>query len=219
MSVNWDGNTRPEKMAPSYLEPRVAFADAAKSFDWIKVMSLLKTDPGLINLCRPDSKSLFAPLHQAAYCGASEMVVSDLIDAGAWRTLQNSRGERAVDVAERKGHTHLLPLLEPVLIHRVPMGVLLKVQSHFHVVIRRRVDELVQEHQLQLPELEPLLELDDAEMWFPVPGMYGGFSYRLETFGVNAKLVTESWCRVAGGSGQRHKINSRGRQLDAVGFV
>ena len=219
MSVNWDGNTRPEKMDPSYLEFRMAFADAAKSFDWIKVMSLLKTDPGLINLCRPDSKSRFAPLHQAAYCGESEMVVSDLIDAGAWRTLQNSRGERAVDVAERKGHIHLLPLLEPVFRHRVPIGVLLKVQTHFHEVIRGRVDELVQEHQLKLPELEPLLELNDAEMWFPVPGMYGGFGYRLEKFGVDAKLVVESWCRVSGGSGQRHEITSEGSQLVAEGFV
>lgn len=219
MSVNWDGNTRPEKMAPSYLEFRLAFADAAKSFDWIKVMLMLKTDPGLINLCRPGSKSLFAPLHQAAYCGASETVVSDLIDAGAWRMLQNSRGERAVDVAERKGHTLLLPLLEPVVRHRVPMGELLKVQTHFHAVIRGRVDELVQEHQLQLPELEPLLELDSAEMWFPVPGMYGGFSYLLEKFGVEATLVAESWCRVEGGSGQRHEITSKGSQLVAEGFV
>jgi hypothetical protein len=219
MSVNWDGNTRPEKMAPSYLEPRVAFADAAKSFDWIKVMSMLKTDPGLVNLCRPGSKSLFAPLHQAANSGASEMVVRDLINAGAWRTLQNSRGERAVDVAERKGHTHLLPLLEPVFRHCAPMGVLLKIQTHFHAVIQGRVDELVQEHQLKLPELEPLLELDNAEMWFPVAGMYGGFCYRLETFGVEAKLVVESWCRVAGGSGQRHEITSKGSQLVAEGFV
>lgn len=219
MSVNWDGNTRPEKMDSNYLESRIAFADAAKSFYWTKVMSMLKTDPGLVNLCRPGSKSKFTSLHQAAYSGASEMVVRDLIDAGAWRTLQNSRGERAVDVAERKGHIHLLPLLEPVFRHRVPIGVLLKVQTHFHVVIRGRVEELVQEHQLQLPELEPLLELDDAEMWFPVPGMYGGFSYRLEKFTVEAKLVVESWCRVAGGSGQRHEITSMGSQLVAEGFV
>ncbi len=44
------------------------------------------------------------------------------------------------------------------------------------------------------------------QMWFPVPGMYGGFSYRLESAGVEAKLVSESWCRVVGGSGQRHEI-------------
>jgi hypothetical protein len=56
-------------------------------------------------------------------------------------------------------------------------------------------------------------------MWFPVPGMYGGFSYRLESVGVEAKLVSESWCRVVGGSGQRHEITSAGSQLVEEGFV
>jgi hypothetical protein len=54
-----------------------------------------------------------------------------------------------------------------------------------------------------------------------VPGMYGGFSYRLEVAGVEAKLVSESWSRVVDGSGQRHEITSAGSQLVEVeeGFV
>jgi hypothetical protein len=219
MSVLWDGMTQPETINESSLQSRIELADAAKAGDWTKVLTVLESDSSLINVCRPGGKSLFAPIHQAAYCGAPESVVQRLIDAGAWRTLQNSRGERAVDVAQRRGHAHLFQLLEPVIKHRVPMGVLLKVQSNFHEVIRGRVDELVQQHQLRLPELEPLFELDTAEMWFPVPGMYGGFSYRLETFGVDANLVAESWCRVSEGSGQRHQITSRGSQLVAEGFV
>jgi hypothetical protein len=219
MSILWDGMTQPETINESSLESRIKLADAARDGNWKKVLTVLEGDSSLINVSRPGGKSLFAPIHQAAYCGASESVVLRLIDAGAWRTLQNSRGERAVDVAQRRGHTHLIRLLEPVIKHRVPVGVLLKIQATFHAVIRGRVDELVQQHQLRLPELEPLLELDTAEMWFPVPGMYGGFSYRLDTFGVDARLVAESWCRVAGGSGQRHQITSRGSQLVAEGFV
>jgi hypothetical protein len=138
---------------------------------------------------------------------------------GAWRTLQNARGERPVDVAERKGHLHLREILEPVISHCVPIGVLLKVQSHFHDVIRARIDEQLPDHGLRLPELEPLLELDRPQMWFPVPGMYGGFSYRLESLGVEAKLVSESWCRVVDGSGQRHEITTEGGWLVAEGFV
>jgi len=219
MSVLWDGMTQPETINESSLLSRIELADAAKAGDWTKVLNLLEADSELINVCRPGGKSQFAPLHQAAYCGASESVVQRLIDAGAWRTLQNSRGERAIDVAQRKGHTHLLRVLEPVFKHSVPAGVLLKVQSNFHEVIRGRAAELVQQHQLRLPELEPLLELDTAEMWFPVPGMYGGFSYRMDKLGVEAALVTESWCRVVGGSGQRHLITSKGSQLVAEGFV
>lgn len=57
------------------------------------------------------------------------------------------------------------------------------------------------------------------QMWFPVPGMYGGFSYRLESIGVDAKLMAESWGRVVGGSGQRHEITSEGSRLVEEGFV
>lgn len=171
------------------------------------------------NSCRPGGKSLFAPLHQAAHAGAAVEVVHRLVELGAWRTLQNARGERPVDVAERKGHHHLREVLEPVLKHRVPHGVLLKIQFHFHQVIRGRIDRELPDHRLRLPELESLLELDRPQMWFPVPGMYGGFSYRLESTGVEAKLLSESWCRVVGGSGQRHEISSEGSRLVAEGFV
>ena len=64
-----------------------------------------------------------------------------------------------------------------------------------------------------------MLELDRPCMWFQVPGMYGGFNYWLETTRVGVKLVSESWCRVAGGSGQRHEVTSAGSQLVEEGFV
>ena len=64
-------------------------------------------------------------------------------------------------------------MLQPVYRHRVPIGVLVKIQSKCHSVIRGRADELVKEHALKLPELEPLLELEQPQMQFAVPGMYG----------------------------------------------
>jgi hypothetical protein len=141
-------------------------------------------------------------------------VVQQLIDMGAWRTLRNARGERPLDVATRKKHTHLLGVLEPVYRHLVPLGMLLKIQSHLHEVIRGRAEQLVQEHALRLPELEPLLELEQPQMWFSVPGMYGGLKYHLDEAGVIARLVSERWCRVVGGSGQRHVITSKGGVLE-----
>lgn len=167
----------------------------------------------------PRGKSLFAPLHQAAHAGAATEVVQQLIELGAWRTLQNAYGERAVDVAEQQGHRHLLELLKPVLRHQVPHGVLRRIQSHFHEVIRERMGQQLDDHGLRLPELEPLLELKCPQMWFPVPGMYGGFKYSLESNGVSAKLISESWCRVSQGSGQRHEITSRGVRMVEEGFV
>ena len=113
MSVQWDGMTQPETINESSLQSRIKLADAAKAGDWTKVLTMLESDSSLINVCRPGGKSLFAPIHQAAYCGVSESVVQRLLDAGAWRTLQNSRGERAVDVAQRRGHAHLFQMRCP----------------------------------------------------------------------------------------------------------
>jgi hypothetical protein len=182
-------------------------------------MAILSEHQELVNTTRPGGSSLYAPLHQAAHGGAPPEIVHRLIGLGAWRTLQNVRGERPVDIAERRKQSHLLGILAPDLKRRVPIGILLKVQAHFHAVIRGRAERQVQEHGLRLPELEPLLEFDDLRVWFAVPGMAGGFSYRLETEGVEAKLVSESWSRVVQGSGERHEITSAGSQLVAEGFV
>jgi hypothetical protein len=219
MDLIWDGITRVGVLNDDAAAIRNALADAAKIYDWQHVFELIAKDIELVNSCRPGGKSLFAPLHQAAHAGASVEVIQRLIGLGAWRTLQNSRGERPIDVAERKGHRHLYEVLKPVLKYYVPHGVLLKIQSLFHGVIRDRIDRELPDHGLRLPELEPLLELESPQMWFPVPGMYGGFSYRLETTGVEAKLISESWSRVVGGSGQRHEVTSVGSRLVEEGFV
>jgi hypothetical protein len=219
VDIIWDGITRIDSLKKEAVDARAAVADASKVYDWPRVLKLIADDKNLINTCRLNGKSFFTPLHQAAHGNAPIEIVQRLIDLGAWRTLQNARGERPVDVAERKGHKHLHEILKPVLKHRVPNGVLLKIQYHFHGVIHGRIDRELPDHNLRLPELEPLLELDRPSMWFPVPGMYGGFSYRLESTGVEAILISESWCRVVGGSGQRHEITSEGSRLVEEGFV
>jgi hypothetical protein len=213
MDVAWDGITRAETLLDEAANARFALADAAKDYAWSRVFELLTEDRKLVNCCRPGGRSLYTPLHQAAHGGATVEVLERLLEMGAWRTLQNARGERPLDVAKRTGHDRLVDVLEPVYKRRVPTGVLLKIQCHFHRVIKGRASELVKEHALRLPELEPLLELDQPKMWFAIPGMYGGFSYLLEQPGVQAKLLVASWCRVAEGSGQRHEITSEGSRL------
>ena len=219
MDIVWDGVIQADALTEEAANARIKLAGAARSGDWPTVLEILTTNNEFINSCRPGGKSLYASLHQAAYCGAPADIVGQLIELGAWRTLQNARGERPVDVAERKGHRWLQAALAPVLNHQVQIGVLLKIQSNFHDVIRGRIDRELPNHGLRLPELEPLLELERPQMWFPVPGMYGGFSYRLESIGVDAKLMAESWSRVVGGSGQRHEITSEGSRLVEEGFV
>jgi hypothetical protein len=215
----WDGMTQREAFTEDALRDRLAFADAARAFDWPRVFELLARWPDWINVARPGGTSLFAPLHQAACGGAPRDVIERLVDLGAWRTLRNARGERPIDVLDWRRHPTLVGPLEPRLRHAVPAAALQKLQAHFHAVIRGRADDLITRYAVRLPELEPLLELDDQEVWFPVPGMYGGFRYHLEGSGIDARLVTESFCRVAGGSGQRHDITTDGSRLVAEGFV
>jgi hypothetical protein len=219
MGIIWDGITKADVLNEEAVKVRHSLSDAAKSYDWSQVFELVAQDTSLANATRLNGTVLYAPLHQVARCGAPVEVAQRLIGLGAWRTLQNARGERPVDVADRCGHKHLFKVLTPEHKHHVPIGVLLKIQAHFHAVIRGRIDRALPNHELRLPELEPLLELDRPEIWFPVPGMYGGFSYRLESTGIEAKLVSSSWCRIVGGSGQRHEITSAGSQLVEEGFV
>lgn len=219
MEPVWDGVTLPETLGEDSVRARQGLAAAAKDYDWTRVLAILSEHPEWVNTTRPGGTSLYAPLHQAAHGGAPVEIVRRVIGLGAWRTLQNIRGERPVDIAERRGHSHLLGILVPDPKRHVPLGILLRIQAHFHAVIRGRAEREVQQHGLRLPELEPLLEFDDLRVWFAVPGMYGGFSYRLEAEGVEAKLVSESWIRVVQGSGERHEITSAGSQLVAEGFV
>lgn len=98
---------------------------------------------------------------------------------------------------------------------QIPEEMLLAIQQHFHEVIRGRAAKLIDQHKLELPKLN----FDQTKSWFPVPGMYGGFSYWWEGEGKQAKLITESWCRVAGGLGQRHEITTQGSSLVDEGFI
>jgi hypothetical protein len=92
-------------------------------------------------------------------------------------------------------------------------------QQRFHRLIRERAGKLVDRQGLNLPELTEFGATMHQPAWFPVPGMYGGFKYWLEESGEDIRLVVESWCRVAEGSGQRHEITIGRTVLVEEGFV
>lgn len=135
--------------------------------------------PGWADLPRPGNRSGFAPLHQAAWHGADFAVVSRLIAHGAFRTQRARDGRHPVDVARERGHTHLLPLLEPVQARRLPgpEGV---PEHHFHTLLRERTGACFQETEYLLPPLTPLTEGPAVMMTFTVIGRMGGFTYRLD---------------------------------------
>lgn len=190
-------------------------ADAAKTGAWDTVFDLLEGSFGLgPNQWRVAGSSWFTPLHQAAWHGAPTDVVDRLIALGAWRSLRDSAGRRPVDIARARGHRHLVDsLFTPDLGPR---------QRQKYEVWDRHLDQLVVE---RTETLEPVryrrvsTEVVESEeldsLWFPYPGMYGGFSVSV----YKNRLFVESWCRVVGGSGQAHVITEGGCVLVDEGFV
>lgn len=213
MHAEWDAVTRAHTLRPEVCAVRHELAEAARCFDWPRVLTIVGRQPLLANATRLDGQSWFAPLHQMAFGGAPVHLAERLIELGAWRTLRTRAGERAVDVAKQRGHGHLVPVLRPVLRREVPPQRLSRIQGHFHDLIRARAGPLVTDHALRLPELETLLELDQPCMWMSIPGMYGGFRFSLQGEGDLAVLVTESWSRVVEGSEHRHLISPHGTLL------
>lgn len=62
---------------------------------------------------------------------------------------------------------------------------------------------------MRYPELSVLTEFNAETLWFPIPGMYGGFKIVLENERNEIVLIAESWCRVIGGSGMRHRTTNK----------
>ncbi|HEY1015652.1 MAG TPA: hypothetical protein VGE07_23280 [Herpetosiphonaceae bacterium] len=219
MDLAWNSVTRAATLHTEEAQLRHRLADAAKAADWPQVLAILEQRPDLSNSTRPDGHAWYAPLHQAAYTGAPLAVVERLLALGAWRSLPTAAGELASTIARRQGQGPLLEVLEPVYQHDLPHDAVAAIQSQLHLVIRERAARLVNAHALRLPELLPLLELAVPQLWAPIPGIYGGFSLRFDLHAPEPLLVTESWCRVVGGSGQRHEITAQGSRLVDEGFV
>lgn len=94
-----------------------------------------------------------------------------------------------------------------------------RIQAHFDELIRARARDIEPLPEFAPPRLQIPLPRKEEPAWFPVPGMYGGFAYWFEGSDAALRLVTESWCRVVEGSGQRHEITEDGCRLVEEGFV
>lgn len=214
----WLGFSDPVKLSADGKEIVARLGDSARDGRWATVFSILYTNDALLNLCRPGGTLRFAPLHQAAYQG-DKVATAELIRRGAWMGLRANNGERASETARRRGHGGLAMDLIPPVHWSIPEESIRALEFFLHAVIRIRANDLVQASGLRLPPIEPLTAMIEPTLWFPVTGMYGGFSLRLLRGGTSPVLMADSWCRVASGSEERHIITTRGVQRMDDPFV
>ncbi len=172
--MQWNGMQNPDKMQAGERKYRMRLAEYSKAFQWDKMIFLIRSHPEMVNCARPGSKSLYAPLHQAAHGGAPVEVVQSLLELGAWRLLRTAEGQLPVDIAREKGRSHLISLLEPEYRWDASRGMMQRVQGYAHEIILKYARETVQEFDLRLPELEPILESEKG-MHFDLPQPWGGF--------------------------------------------
>jgi len=219
----WEGTLNPEQLRDHHVKERNVYADALYRGDWNKVMEILVKEQGdivladWVNLPRlnkpkaerdPNKQPTgYRALHQAAYHNAPLEIVDALVQMGGYCTCRTTDGQRPIDIARSKGYNHLLRILQPVILHRnISEGDLDKIQAHLYTAIREVAGDLIEKNEMDLPQLSVLLELENPHIWFPIPGMYGGFNINLE----NDYIIAQSFCRVVGGSGETRKITPEG---------
>lgn len=166
------------------------------------------------NQWRISGTSWFAPLHQAAWLGASPDVVDDLIRRGAWRSLRSASSDRAVDIARARGHQHLLESLAVREPDESETRKFAAWDRQLAALIQQRTEWIdpvrVRNVPTEIIALEPL-----PDFYFGYPGMYGGFDISI----AGDRLLVSSWSRIVGGSGQVHEITEEGCVLVNEGFI
>eukprot|EP00416_Gambierdiscus_australes_P022300 CAMPEP_0171070366 /NCGR_PEP_ID=MMETSP0766_2-20121228/9698_1 /TAXON_ID=439317 /ORGANISM="Gambierdiscus australes, Strain CAWD 149" /LENGTH=698 /DNA_ID=CAMNT_0011526833 /DNA_START=14 /DNA_END=2110 /DNA_ORIENTATION=+ len=105
-----DGAPQPKKKAKVDSDVAAHMAiDLAKAGDWLGVYAALDVQPALVN-ARPEVRE-YAVLHQAAFHG-DLAAVTTLLDAySADTALRTRSGQSALDVAEERGHVHIVECL------------------------------------------------------------------------------------------------------------
>ncbi len=177
----WDGILDPNEIGAPPV--RLEISDLSYRGDWPQLFSTLDDmvayEPfANINSTRLGGKSHFTPLHQAAWSGDAH-AIHGLINRGAWRSIRDADGNRPVDVYLARGHTNYTASLQPVPVHRVAERVVALLQERLNFLLDA---ELLRwrTSPLRYPQVEVLTEIDSGELWFGVPGKYGGYTIALD---------------------------------------
>ena len=217
-SHEWVGTKSTASMDPRRAEVDRHLVVVAETADWSGLLAFLQRNRELVNSPLYNQRNWSTLLHQAVRLEAGQATVRDLIDLGALRTIRDSNGRRPVDAATNAQLLHLTALLKPKVKSKVDVRTLFMIQELFHGLTRATIRIFCSGQELWLPQLSILTEPGQAAIWFPIPGMYGGFRCWLDETGESPALIAESFCRIVDGSGRRHRITSNEVILVETGF-
>lgn len=204
-SRKWDGALTVQGMNGELIRQRNEIARAVAVNDWVATLPILTENQELVNAALRKGRSWSTLLHWATAIDAPKEFVLELTRLGAFRTVCDPAGKRAVDIVADKRRSTLIGILEPELQLCVCPEYLLCMQELFHGLVRAAMIRYHVTVPLRLPQLSILTETRGNHIWFPVPGMAGGFSFWLEKQENSYVLISESWSRIWAGS-MRHRI-------------
>ena len=157
-------------------------------------------------------------VHHAAYFKAPLQVLQ-LMNVNQYPlSLPDADGKLPVDHLDSSSSKDAKTLLTPTYKINFLQLEMKLLQANFHEVIRERVATLIQKQNLILPVLSMLLEdiSRDKEIYFDIPGMYGGFTYWFEFDSTKTEIValySRSSSRLVGNSEQLHKCTTERWEL------
>lgn len=225
---NWECGLTDEHMAEGYVAECNKWSEAASQGDWCKVLEIAAEEPDCMeryaNITRYHRSPIdpshppsgYTVLHQAASHNAPVEVVKALIELGSFRQLHSTDGkfQRPVDIAQEKGFTELVPVLQPPpdLIPYISSQALSRIQTHFEDVVRKEAKSAFKPESMRVADLCLLREVETIFM--TVPGIYGSFEMRFE----GDHLVTRSSCRVVGTGDATYHITAEKATLVQEGW-
>lgn len=210
----WQGPVARRHYSRAALAALDELAAAGSAGRWAQLLELLdRRGSASPNGWQPEGGNWSTPLHYAAEHGAPGEVVAELLLRGAWRAMPDANGDTAFDVALRGNQDHLLDLLGAPPAYRCAPDAARALDRHLREVIDKRLGARIE---VRYPSVRILEELPDGvELWFPVPGVSGGFRIALAA----ERIEVVSWSRMVDGSGQRHAVTTSGYELVAERFV
>ncbi|MBS9533557.1 ankryin [Mycobacterium sp. M1] len=187
----WPGSLDPALLGKRQVQASMYLADMARRGKWRKVLRELDHSDRLVDVkqWRPGGTSWLTVLHQAAWNDAPPDVVGELLKRGALRSQTDAHGRTAHDIAVEHGRSaELLELLAPP-----PSPIGADEVGPLNANLAAIIDDLIQpkfddprfggkglRDLLRYPPVELLHEPTGAELWFPVPYLWGGFRVTLE---------------------------------------